>query len=400
MPKFVGEIIEEKNKKIVDLSKCKLVNKITGEIISDDLSPKFENWGIDDFRDRIDNPAFGFYRFISPMLCSEPDSYGTSENKIAELKFDGHRCLFHIGEGVNRVFSKRISTVTGWYSENTDRVPHLRDFDLSHLNGTILDGEILWGNTSSDVSKVLGSLSPLAVIKQVEAGEFAKLIVWDILYYKGMRIKGLSLFKRKNLLHKAVSDIKDGLIRKYILCSDIYATHDLGKEAKFNYTVVKSFESLFNQFVEDGREGIMVKDLDGKYKSGRVSRQNMKVKKKRTYDVVFMGTTEPTKEYTGKCLDTWEYFEGNTPVTKPYYMGWCGGIRFGIYDKGKLKEIGIAKGLTEEIMEDIKNNDFAGRVFEVEAQEILESGKLRHPRFFRWRDDKAPKQCNFDSFYA
>ena len=38
--------------------------------------------------------------------------------------------------------------------------------------------------------------------------------------------------------------------------------------------------------------------------------------------------------------------------------------------------------------------DYLMKVFEVEGNEIFEdTGKIRHPRFYRWREDKEPIQC-------
>ena len=55
-----------------------------------------------------------------------------------------------------------------------------------------------------------------------------------------------------------------------------------------------------------------------------------KVKAYDTWDVIILGFTEPTKVYDGKEIDTWEYWEGDTPVTKAYYNKQIGTIRSGV----------------------------------------------------------------------
>ena len=103
--------------------------------------------------------------------------------------------------------------------------------------------------------------------------------------------------------------------------------------------LVHDFEQQFREFLKEGKEGLIIKDIEGIYEQKR-SKAFVKMKAHKTYDVVVMGYEEPTREYTGKELDTWELYEGDTPVTKYYYNNWIGAVIFGVWKDGKLIEVG------------------------------------------------------------
>ena len=58
---------------------------------------------------------------------------------IAQEKFDGHRAIMYCKGGKNYFFSRRTSDVTGDKEDNTDKVPYLRDLDLSKFEDSIFD---------------------------------------------------------------------------------------------------------------------------------------------------------------------------------------------------------------------------------------------------------------------
>ena len=388
----------------------------------------------------------GEVRYIAPMASQEYKDVDISDvpfdykNEIAELKYDGHRGIMYLnGKGNNRVFSRVVSKKTGWFTENTDNVPHFRDMKIKGLEGTVLDGEFDYGTTSMGVQSVMGSL-PERAIKYQEENGFIYFKAFDILFYKGIDIRRMPLYKRKVYLSSVIYDLLDmndieTLESAQIIYADDDAYKKMGKYAEFNQMgqkfvsinspiglfparKVKDFPSLMKEVLYEEMEGIMTKNLDGIYESKR-SKAYIKFKGESTWDCVVMGLKPSTKEYKGKELMTWKYWEIDgkleyveegfpeveawtteqgieaIPVTKPYFNGWCGAIEFGVavgesflierdnqdeaerllqseMKDGKkyvfhhedeagfwfieVMHVGDCKGLTEELQEDIKNN--------------------------------------------
>jgi len=60
---------------------------------------------------------------------------------------------------------------------------------------------------------------------------------------------------------------------------------------------------------------------------------------------------------------------------------------------GDLVEIASVGGMTDAVRWEIDEDADLGRIVEVKYQYVGAKGRLRHPRFVRWRDDKAPGRC-------
>lgn len=96
-----------------------------------------------------------------------------------------------------------------------------------------------------------------------------------------------------------------------------------------------------------------------------------KIKLEETYDLVVMGVNIST---AGK------------------HQGKCKSLICGQYFNGALVEMANVSGMDDEIRYSITDADI-GRVVEVKANLVASQGKLRHPRFIRWRDDKPAREC-------
>lgn len=327
-----------------------------------------------------------------------------SEEYIAERKFDGVRML-SIG---GRFFSRRISDVTGFPVEKTAQLPHLAAA-LQKYPLLILDGEIYYDDmTSNEVISITGSLPERAIALQEERG-FLEYIVFDILRdIDGNWLIDLPWKERRKILKNTWLDIvrKDEKAMEFIDISVV---------------VEENKKEFYQEVVASGGEGVILKNINGKYIPEKKPMWNwVKVKKHITDDVVIMGFKPPVKEYTGKELDTWLYWEdpngnkrevvytkegisnaelvkfGFVPVTKFYFNNWIGAVKFGKYDKdGNLVELGECSGLTDELRKDMSENPdkYIGQVMEIRAMEKTRDGFYRHPQFSRMRPDKNPHEC-------
>ena len=242
-----------------------------------------------------------------------------------------------------------------------------------------------------------------------------------------------------------------GLKSKY---PHLYSMLDFLERPEEEQTTLDSLISLiplnkrawYEYILLHGGEGLMLKDKQGTYKHTR-GREYTKWKKFETWDVVILDYVEPTRDYTGKEADNpdayWEYWydaeddssivielmtmreadeQGLLPCTKFYAKDWIGTVKFGVLitdeelkqwikdnpkktkelytkDKDNYLVVGETSGFDEETRELITNNqeELKYTVIEVGANELLKTGKLRHPRFLRFRSDKSASMCDWSS---
>ena len=94
---------------------------------------------------------------------------------------------------------------------------------------------------------------------------------------------------------------------------------------------------------------------------------------------------KPTK--TADCIVT-GFKDGNGK-----YLGLVGSLKVSAYVDDKLTEVASISGFDDITRCELDEESDLGRVCEVEYQEIGNRGRLIHPRFIRWRDDKPESEC-------
>jgi ATP-dependent DNA ligase len=395
---------------------------------------------------------------------------------IAEEKLDGSRYLSVGG----RFFSRRISDVTGFPVEKTAQVPHLAAV-LQKYPNLILDGEVYYpGMSSNEVTSIMGSLPDKACRRQglgeLKRGEDGSTLYWRL--DSSQEWKKLSDNDKEDLLSPTMPlkyvlfDIlrdEDGnwLIdlpwkerRKKLEEFHqklIYTHEDNAEDIEISTVISSNKREFYDLIVSRGGEGVMLKNINGKYVPDKKPAWNwVKVKKHITDDVVIIGFKPPVREYEGKELESWQYWENLDktftgeivevvsnacvrhavnadgdevsvtipatimrgldadgiiryvriygdkpsdvfePVTKFYWHNWIGAVKFGKYDKeGNLVELGECSGLTDELRKDMSENPdkYIGQVMEIGAMEKTRDGFYRHPQFSRMRPDKNPHEC-------
>lgn len=335
-------------------------------------------------------------------------SFWNDMSYIGERKYDGSRYLIRKENGIVTIVSRQPSVSTGLPVDKTDRVPHLAELFAERLpDGCVLDGEIITHENceSHEVTSIMGSDADKAIMKQEERG-FVQYVMFDILYWKGKDLTNFKYIERRKALEKIYKEFLSP--SKYLLLAPVY-THNK--------------EEMYEEIVKNGGEGLMLKNINGAYeysldgKKPKKPKNNwIKVKKYKTFDVVIMGFTDSTMEYSGKDKDTWQYWfnpgmgdysikentfaehmerDGFIPVTKPFFHGWIGAIVFGQYKEGELVEIGQTSGIPDDVKQFMTENkeSLIGKVIEVGAMRQNKSGALVHPRYLHMRDDKLPEQC-------
>lgn len=138
-----------------------------------------------------------------------------------------------------------------------------------------------------------------------------------------------------------------------------------------NWFVADTYSINELQFLWDkypNFEGVVLKYNLGAYGSpvGRIKRDF-------TMDYVFMGVNPGGGKYEGKA----------------------GSIIGGLYVNGELKPVCSVGGLTDAQRTEFMSDDYIGKVFEAKGKAVFASGALRHPSFYRFRDDKVGAECSF-----
>lgn len=438
-----------KHEYTVNYRQVKTRNKVVEVIdtITDNITGKIVEPTCQNFTCPEDYEKSGFIG-IEPMSAKDPlndeqqEEMFNSLGTIAEEKMDGVRGTLHLKETENRMFSRRISKNTEWYGDNSDRLPQFRDYVTPHLADTVIDGELIIPNVRfEDTSGMLNMDWDKAIERQCAIG-LCEFIVFDIIYYKGIYIAKMPLEKRKKYVEKVVEEMNHPLIRvgeytyDYVerpITETLVSMYDeeteIFKETYpnlyRNYSTNTCIQLLLDKpewyeyVVMHGGEGLMLKDYSAPYEHKR-TRHYTKIKKFGTWDVIITRFIAPTREYEGKEIDTWEYWEDDVAVTKHHYMNWIGTVAYGVVitpeeleqhqkknpkakfitqtiDGKLILEVGDCSGFNEDIRAYMTahQDSLIGKVIELKAHEVLKTGKLRHPRFIRYREDKDAYQCTY-----
>lgn len=329
---------------------------------------------------------------------------------FAELKKDGALYMYVKGlNGENYLFGRTVSKKTGLLTEKSANVPHIIEAFKNIPNGTILLGEIYYpGKTSKDVTSIMGCLFKKAIERQEGEYGYIHYYVYDCLGYNGT-----SLLKYDNWT-------------RYQIVKKIFEKYNFNcPEIELAAAVEEDIYHAIGKALSEGEEGMVVKKKTGMYEPGKRPMTMLKAKQVDHIDAVIIGFKDPTEEYNGKELETWQYWmkedgsllpigchygEGDDnniliPITKHYYYNWKNAIEIGAYDnEGKLHSIGtIASGLTDFMREDMSlhPDNYLGKVVEIQCMmKDNQAQTVRHGFFLKTRDDKPAKECLLEDIFS
>lgn len=343
--------------------------------------------------------------------CSTEDYFG-------QLKKDGHWYQYeNHGEDKSYLFSRTASRVTGLQSEKSANVPHIMTALKDLPKDTILIGEIYFPNgIAKDVTTIMGCLPEKAVSRQLKDTPI-HYYIHDILMYDGIDF----------VLAET------GSWDRYRILQKVWEKHDLGRFGFLELAEVwtDNLYSRIGDALASGEEGMVIKHKNGKYEPGKRPQTNLKAKKVDFADVVIIGFEEPTQEYYGKELESWQYWEHFDyddieyngfckgtyysdylenkehlrPVTKAYFMGWKNSrIQIGVYKDGILTKIGtIHSGISDEMKKDMSENpnNYLGEVCLIQMMEVDKAGgTIRHGFFKLVRQDKNAEECRYEDVFG
>ena len=322
-------------------------------------------------------------------------------------KRDGAFYKFIKDEDGNMFLIGRSKSKSGDYLDKYDWVPHLHSFFESLPNGTCLLGELYMprDEQAKTTTSIMNCLQPKAIKRQEKEENKLHYYIFDILADGGQSLIDCPAQDRFDILNS---------------CKHTYGE---GYHEWAEYYTGKELWDVLQNLLADGYEGVVITRGSAPYQPGkRPSKDCLKVKKElqETIDCVIIGANSPTKIYSGKEPETWEfwlnestlekitaseylekthntiyaaYADGATvvPVTKNWFYGWAGSLKLGLYDGDKLVHVGDLSGVTDEVKEHWK--DYVGTVAEISCMEIHDTGGLRHPKLISYRSDKPAKDC-------
>lgn len=322
---------------------------------------------------------------------------------FAQLKKDGALYMFVKGmHGENYLFGRTVSKTTGLLTEKSANVPHIISVLSQIPNGTVLLGEIYYpGKTSKDVVSIMGCLADKAIERQ--NGNYGPIhyYVYDCLVYSGY-----SLLKVENFI-------------RYQVTKNLFNQYSLFRpELELAAVVEENIYTSIGAALAAGEEGMVVKKKTALYEPGKRPQTMLKAKQVDYIDAVIIGFKDPVKEYTGKEIENWQYWNKGghfvtgfyyndpeaIPVTKHYYYGWKNAIEIGAYDEnGNIHSIGtIASGLTDSMREDMSlyPEKYLNKVVEIQCMMKDNTEKtLRHGFFLRIREDKNANECTLKEIF-
>lgn len=325
-----------------------------------------------------------------------------------EEKVDGAFYQFVKTQTYSYLFGRTVSRKTGLLTEKGANVPHIMGALSSIPADTAIVGEIyVPGGASKDVTSIMGCLAEKAIARQKDNP--IHFYLHDITFYNGEDVTALGAEDRYDLLHKLWDEC--GLAQYSFL--------------RLAEKVTENLEQTISDILARGGEGAVLKKKDAPYTPDkRPAWSTIKIKQMDSIDLICTGFCSPTKEYTGKEIETWPYWvkttgevveefsmsckygeEGWQPVTKYYAFNQYSAIKIGAYDNnGTLVELGtVSSGLTDEMKQSMSENPlfYLGMVVSLDCMSIDKGSKtLRHPVFKAWRDDKNPEDCKISEVFV
>jgi DNA ligase-1 len=195
---------------------------------------------------------------------------------ICDYKYDGERVQIHKNGNKIELFSRNLKNITGQY-------PDITAFTRQNLkvNDAIVEGECVAVDTDTGYMLPFQELMKRRRKHGIEekAEEFpVNVYLFDALLIDGEDITNLPLIKRRNILKNSVTESNGLRLAHAIISKDIIEV-----------------EKFFESAIENGCEGLILKDERGTYQAG--ARGWSWIKLKRSYqakivepiDVVIVG---------------------------------------------------------------------------------------------------------------
>ncbi len=277
--------------------------------------------------------------FVKPQLAQLVDRVPVGAEWFYEIKFDGYRTFCRIESGKIKFLTRSGKNWTDVYST-------LKKFaEKIDVKNALIDGEIVWVDESgrSDFQLLQNALSEGKT-------EGIAYYVFDLLFLNGEDLRERPLYERKELLNQLVRPLRNSPI----LFSEHWKDHG---------------EGLYLKSCELGLEGILSKDSNAGYFSGR-SGVWQKTKCSLRQEFVIGGFTESPAKH------------------RPF-----GALLLGVYVDKNLVYVGrVGTGFSSQTFKDLESKL---KKLETSTSSFIKSP---HERDIRWTKPQLVAEIEFKTW--
>jgi bifunctional non-homologous end joining protein LigD len=208
-------------------------------------------------------PKASYPKDIKPMLATLVDQPFDHPDWIYEIKWDGYRVVSYLNKGKVEMRSRNNLP----FNEKFEVIEEA----LVRWNiKAVIDGEIVALDEKGNAN-----FQQLQNVLKHRENAHLVYYVFDILWFEGRDLTGLTLLERKDIL-KSIFPAGDDSLR--------YSDHIVEKGSTFLAAAVKN-----------GLEGVMAKRADSRYETGARSGSWLKMKNNQRIEAVIAGFTSPRR---------------------------------------------------------------------------------------------------------
>jgi len=206
---------------------------------------------------------------IEPMLATltDPSSLDPADSWIIEPKYDGERIIALNSEGKIALWTRRNIQATYKFPEIVSALKMNIDDD-----NWIVDGEMtVNGGFRQLLNRNVEDRFRISLLSKKIPATYN---IFDMVQYKKQDLTKKPLYERKSIL--------------------IHYVHEDERIKIVPFEELIDPEKQFNQYIDEGYEGAVIKNLDSSYEAGQRSKNWLKIKKGDTVDVHIIGATKST----------------------------------------------------------------------------------------------------------
>ena len=334
-------------------------------------------------REGLDELEVELFRPVKAMLAQKAegldDALASTDRPLLEYKYDGMRVKIHVDGDAVRVFTRRLEDVTEQFPDVVEAVR-----DEVDVENAIVEAEVVGYDPETGrpipFQEFSKRIKRKTDIDELAAAYPVTVHAFDLLYHDGDPLVETALADRLSRLESVVVPESETVQRAENVRTDS----------------LEAAEAFYGDALDDGQEGLMVKNLDAGYQPGSRVGYMLKVK--------------PTMEPLDLVVVQAKWSAGRKSE-------WLGRLRLACWDadREELREVGrMFSGLTDAELREITDKlepliqSVEGRtarlrpevVVEVEYEAIqasttYDSGyALRFPRFGGFRDDLGPEDAD------